>query len=185
MEPNKQQIKGHFQLRIPVTVVHISIWLILILIPSLFFRNVKFDTGLPKGFFVITTVIHIGLFYLNAYLLYPKLLNRRFWPIYIMVLAGIVPALYHLKLSLVRLSNPQFVLTETNKPIILFPPVPFLIASFIFIFIRSRIMLERKEKEKRAEAMASELKFLRSQISPHFLFNVMMKNWYLICWWII
>ncbi|HTE26163.1 sensor histidine kinase [Flavitalea sp.] len=173
MDLNKQQHKGHFKLSMPVPAVHATIWLMIILIPVILFRNVKFDTGLPRGFFIITTIIHIGLFYLNVYLLFPRLLNRRFWPIYILFLVGIIPALYHLKLFMVNLADPQFVLTDTNKPIILFPPVPFLIASFIFIFIRSRLTLERKEKEKRAEAMASELKFLRSQISPHFLFNVM------------
>jgi two-component system LytT family sensor kinase len=122
MNLNSHRHKGHFQLRIPVYAVHISIWLILILIPSLLFRNVKFDTGLPKGFFIITTLVHIGLFYFNIYFLYPRLLTRRFWPIYILALAGMIPVLYYLKLLLIKLANGQFILNETNKPIILFPP---------------------------------------------------------------
>jgi two-component system, LytTR family, sensor kinase len=35
------------------------------------------------------------------------------------------------------------------------------------------IRRDRDQKEKQAERLSSELKFLRSQVSPHFLFNMM------------
>jgi len=39
--------------------------------------------------------------------------------------------------------------------------------------ISDRIRFERMEKEARAEQLDAELKFLRSQLSPHFLFNML------------
>ena len=51
--------------------------------------------------------------------------------------------------------------------------MPFIIASIIFRLISDRINLERSRKEARAEQLTSELKYLRSQVSPHFLFNTM------------
>jgi LytS/YehU family sensor histidine kinase len=80
---------------------------------------------------------------------------------------------YHGKLLLLYLNDPAFIVTEANRPIIMFPPFPFLVASCFLRFIINRIRADRREKEQKAEALASELKFLRSQISPHFLFNVM------------
>ncbi len=61
-----------------------------------------------------------------------------------------------------------------RKDHILFPVVPFLVASFcIFSFILRRVRRERDEKNEKQNELASELKFLRSQVSPHFLFNVL------------
>ena len=43
----------------------------------------------------------------------------------------------------------------------------------LYRLIADRLKYERLEKEARAERLAAELKFLRSQVSPHFLFNMM------------
>jgi LytS/YehU family sensor histidine kinase len=65
------------------------------------------------------------------------------------------------------------------------PPGPGLAiaTTFIFLFVNAiafsyytaieKIKADRREKEKEAETLKSELQFLRSQISPHFLFNVL------------
>lgn len=69
--------------------------------------------------------------------------------------------------------DPGFELTAENGRIVIFGLIPFIIASIIFRLISDRIRFERMEKEARAERLAAELKFLRSQVSPHFLFNMM------------
>ena len=68
---------------------------------------------------------------------------------------------------------PEFELNSFNNRILFFPPLPFLLASFIFRYITDRTRNEKLEKERRAEQLVSELRFLRSQISPHFLFNML------------
>ena len=151
--------------------MHVLIWALLLSIPSIILRGGHFF-GLPHAFFLISSVYHIGIFYLNFHVLYPKLLTRRWWWLYIPVLFGIVQGSYYLKLLLLE-TDPDFVLSDDNRRIIFFGIMPFIIASIIFRLISDRIRMERLQKEAKAERLASELKYLRSQVSPHFLFNTM------------
>jgi hypothetical protein len=153
------------------TGLHVFIWGCLLAIPIIFFYQQRFE-GLSHIFFITTNILHIGLFYLNAYFLYPKLLTKKWWWLYIVSLAAVIFLTNALKLFFLEL-DPQFELTDINRRIIFFGPIPFIIASIIFRLIYDRIRFEKKEKEAQAEKLSAELKFLRSQISPHFIFNVM------------
>lgn len=153
--------------------IHIIIWVALLLVPAIVFRNVKFETGLPPYFFLYSNLYHIGLFYLNAYYLYPSFLTRKRWWLYIIFIGIIIAGSYRAKLLLIYWINPSFTIGDANEGILFFPTIPFLVAGAFFRFILDRIQAEKQEKERKAERLASELKFLRSQISPHFLFNIM------------
>jgi len=151
--------------------LHVLIWLLLISIPTILFRG-ESSNGLSHNFFLTATLYHIGLFYFNAYFLYPRLLTKKRWPLYIICIGAIVAASYYIKIYLLQL-NPNFKLTPENSRIVFFSLIPFLIASILFRLISDRIRFERMEKEARAEQLDAELKFLRSQVSPHFLFNML------------
>ena len=153
--------------------IHIFIWGILFSIPIILFHNVPVRTGLPENFFPVTNLYHVGLFYLNAYYLYPKLLNSKKWWAYIVSLAFILAFSYYAKLYFIKAIDPTFIANSFNYRFIFFPTLIFLIASTIFRFAVNRIRFERLEKERKAERLSAELKFLRSQLSPHFLFNMM------------
>jgi sensor histidine kinase YesM len=153
--------------------IHLLVWTSLLVIPIFIFRNFHINTGLPDYYFLVTNVYQIGLFYLNAYFLYPKLFNRRTWWLYLLAIGIILVFSYYAKLYVVKWVFPEFVLTPFNNRILFFPPVPFLLASFIFRYITNRVRSEKLEKERRSEQLVSELRFLRSQVSPHFLFNMM------------
>jgi two-component sensor histidine kinase len=153
--------------------LHILTWAVLLFVPILVFHNSKWDTGLPDAFFYISNVYHIGLFYFNAYYLYPRLLTRKRWPFYILALVGIIIATNFAKIGLLQLFVPGFEVTAVNQKIIFFPTFPFLFGSIIFRLIIDRVRFEKAEKEAKAEKLSAELKFLRSQVSPHFLFNVL------------
>jgi LytS/YehU family sensor histidine kinase len=73
----------------------------------------------------------------------------------------------------VHFLQPGLVMTSFIHRLLFFPPVPFLIASIIFRTVTDRIQRDRIEKEQKAQRLSAELKFLRQQISPHFLFNMM------------
>lgn len=156
-----------------IPALHVIVWVLLFLVPVLVFRNVKFETGLPDNFFFLTNLYHVGLFYLNAYFFYPRFFNRRRWWLYIMFIIAVLGLSFRIKLFFITLADPSFQINDINGRIIFFPVVPFLVASFIYSFILNRIRREREEKERKAQRLASELKFLRSQVSPHFLFNVL------------
>lgn len=150
--------------------LHILIWSVLLSIPGFLFRGHSF-AGLTHTFFLLTSIYHIGLFYFNAYFLYPKLLIKWWW-LYIIILVVICKLSFSIKLFFLRL-DPAFQLTEENRRVIFFGILPFIVASIIFRFISDRIRSEKREKEVKTERLAAELKFLRSQVSPHFLFNMM------------
>jgi two-component system LytT family sensor kinase len=153
--------------------VHITIWILLLAVPAILFRNrAQTFYGLNHWFFFLTSLYHIGIFYLNAYFLYPALVTKKRWWLYIISLAVVIVASNKLKIYLLSL-NPAFQLTDDNKRVIFFSILPFIVASIFFRLISDRIMFERLEKEARAQRMDAELKFLRSQVSPHFLFNMM------------
>lgn len=151
--------------------LHMLVWGLLLAIPVFFFSGRSFE-GLSHFFFISTNVFHIGLFYGNAYYLYPKLLTKKWWWLYIISLAAVIFLSNWIKLFFLHL-DPSFQLTGINQRIIGFSPIPFLVASMIYRLIYDRIRFEKREKEAQAEKLSAELKFLRSQISPHFIFNVM------------
>lgn len=153
--------------------IHLLAWLVVLLVPVLVFHNAQLETGLPDGFFYLTNIYHIGLFYLLVYIVYPRLLNRRWWWTLLILLPLIMLASYRIKLFFLQEHDPAFQVTEQTGRFIFFPPFPFIAASLIFFFVTARLRREKKEKEKQAQRLSTELRFLRSQVSPHFLFNVM------------
>ncbi|HVW61945.1 MAG TPA: histidine kinase [Puia sp.] len=153
--------------------IHMSIWVVLLTIPAVIFHNVPGNPALPGTFFLFTNLYHIGLFYLNALILYPKLMTRRLWPLYFLSVAGLLAISYYGKLYIVQALQPEQVITPFLHRLLFFPPIPFLIASVIFRTVTDRVHRERIEKEQKAQRLSAELKFLRQQISPHFLFNMM------------
>lgn len=56
---------------------------------------------------------------------------------------------------------------------VLFPSVMVFIASVFYSITVDKMQAEKLQKENEAIQLGMELKFLRSQISPHFLFNVL------------
>ena len=128
---------------------------------------------IPGAFFTISNVMHIGLFYFNAFYLYPKLLNRKRWWLYLLCIVALVMMINYIKILVIRTWFPELVLSRHTAPFIFFPTVFFWIVSTVYRLILNRIHYERKQKERQAAQLSTELKFLRSQISPHFLFNVL------------
>jgi hypothetical protein len=152
--------------------LHFLIWGLLLVLPTVFLGG-SVQTGLPPDYFLITNLYHIGLFYFNAYVLYPRLMNRKFWWLYFPAIAAVLAASWFIKIFILRLADPGFVCSDFKSRIIFFGPFPFLFASFIFRLVLNRMQGERIKKEREAQRLATELKFLRSQVSPHFLFNMM------------
>jgi two-component system, LytTR family, sensor kinase len=156
-----------------IPLIHILVWSALFIVPLLLLQDQPDVGGLPNGFFPVANLYHIGIFYLNAYVLYPRLFNKKWWWVYLLVLAGIIHGSFYLKLFVLSLTDPGFVRTDANERIIFFPTIIFVIISCVFRLVADRINQDKREKDLRAERLDSELKFLRSQISPHFLFNMM------------
>jgi len=148
--------------------------MLLFILPHLFIdiRNLS-PRFFPGSFFIITNIYHVGLFYLTVFVLYPLFFNKRKWWIFILATATILACSYYLKLLMVNTWYPQVILDKWAYRILFFPPIPFLIVGIIYRLITDKIKRDKKQKEIVAEQLSVKLKFLRSQISPHFIFNVL------------
>jgi two-component system LytT family sensor kinase len=156
--------------------LHTFVWSVLFSLPHFFLpsdsRNIK-PGFFPSGFFVVTNLYHIALFYFNAYVVYPLFFNKKKWWLFILIIAAIAIASYNLKLFITRSWYPEVILDRWAYRILFFPAIAFLFVSTLYRLITDKIEHEKKQKEIVAEQLAIKLKFLRSQINPHFIFNVL------------
>lgn len=155
--------------------LHVLIWSILLLLPYIVSNAANdYSIGvLPGLFFTITTGIHILIFYGNALYLYPRLYNRRYRWLYVPAAIGLVGSSFLLKYHILAAWFPYVLKNVTAYRFVFAPSVAVFVISVVYCRIVGRIAFERLQKEKQAAQLLTELKFLRSQVSPHFLFNVL------------
>ncbi len=158
-----------------VVFFHVVVWAVILLFPFLISdAGADYAIGaVPGVFFTVAGIIHGLLFYINAYYLFPRFFNKRSWWLYIplsIVLVGISLLLKYVILHrwfFETLANP------ITYRMVFAPSFIFFAVSIVYRKIVDNIHRERLQKEERAERLATELKFLRSQINPHFLFNTL------------
>jgi two-component system, LytTR family, sensor kinase len=122
----------------------------------------------------INRLIWVLLFYANANYLTPKLYYRKNPWAFILTLVLIFSVL----LLIDRLAFSAFVTGIPYKirnyfSFNFFPILFVLASSTAYRLVVDRLKMERKEKDKVNENLKTELSFLRSQVSPHFMFNVL------------
>ncbi|WP_207428415.1 sensor histidine kinase [Pedobacter sp. SYSU D00535] len=191
------------QLKYITPVIHILFWMLLFFLPyilRLTSTGVRMSDNMQFRL-LLNNLVLIGFFYINAYFLYPKVYANKRLVIYAITLIASVFLLMKTTsfverefLPLKRSSVPD---KQTEKVVEAKPKVqeakkrnwdgkkgPFFYFSlFPYIFIigisisyrivRDSSRQEKIRKEKENETLKSELTFLRSQVSPHFMFNVL------------
>lgn len=112
-----------------------------------------------------------GLFYLNVWVLIPRILERKGLLTYLLFIGGllllIVVGTFGLTVGMIPPGTTGF------RPIVLLPAVLVLSVSTSYKVLTDYYRREQLRKEEENERLKSELSFLRSQISPHFLFNIL------------
>jgi two-component system, LytTR family, sensor kinase len=153
--------------------LHALAWSIVLFLPYLVSdRGNAFRIGpLPGAFFTLAGFIHMIIFYGNALFLFPKLLNRRYWWLYIVCVVLLLFVSVQIKFFILStwFAND---LPEARAHIF-FPSVIVFTMSVFFGVAIDRFRAEELEKKRKAAQLGVELKFLRSQVSPHFLFNIL------------
>lgn len=168
-----------------ILLLHVIAWTLVFSLPYLLRHS--YDNGgdsrfhAPPPFNGVTVLINISwiaLFYLNSEVLVPRLINRQKYLYYgISQLAAFlgIMSIHWLIFSYVipgHSDRPHFrVVAFLDFNLALFLLV--VAASTAYRMISDKIALENLEKERQKETMKTELSFLRSQISPHFIFNVL------------
>jgi len=172
-------------------IIHIAAWACFLLLPFAFLPREREGSFIPAQsfsfYFVMINCLYISFYYLNFYLLIPKLLNRKKVVSYILISVifllffGLFPRLYHYFSDTLKLLPP--IIRRTPRPPNLLPPLlsPGSIAIFSLVFaistglrvITQWFLTEQRNKEIENEKLNTELSFLKSQINPHFLFNTL------------
>ena len=122
----------------------------------------------------ITTVFWILLFYLNTSYLIPKFLYERKYILFsiIQLLLFVLIIVSHKIFFELILPTKNFVLAISLK----YNFIPFLftvLGSIAIKTVSDRLKADGVANERQSEALKSELAFLRSQINPHFIFNIL------------
>jgi two-component system LytT family sensor kinase len=161
---------------------HVAVWVIVLALPYLL--NDHHDASRPqqaghyeKEFFYLgffTNFLWIATFYLNAYVLTPRLFVRKKYAAYVALLALLFAAIMSVDafLFIVVFGIPHFSLLRGS----VFHLSTFLLAiaiSTAFRLVKDRMAADRAAQQKQEENLKTELSFLRSQINPHFIFNIL------------
>jgi two-component system, LytTR family, sensor kinase len=161
---------------------HILFWGILIIFPLFFGRQKNFNlskTSLSFTAILLVTGFNVVFFFVNSEWLIPKILHKKGVLYYVLSLFGLISVSF-----LILQSLRSFILnTDNASSFKSFAIVPLIIVSAVSTGYGLLAYFNDQEKLKQAqesERMQSELSFLRSQISPHFIFNVLNGLVYLI-----
>lgn len=169
--------------------LHIIFWGLIIISPYLF-RNPNTWKGFNPWHYklIINNVILALLFYFNAFVLYPKVYKTKGLWIYLLTAVSIIIALMFLSKSIDKqlfadykdwgkgkrggskggdLRWMRWYITNILTYVFITG------ISFSYRIIKDNNRLEKIRKEKENETLKTELTFLRSQVSPHFMFNVL------------
>lgn len=159
-----------------ICIAHILFWMVLI-VPFLTGRQhlEKFESF--KYMMILNNIFLIVLFYWNAYYLYPRFYKKKALLKYFMGVILTVALFVSLSAYVEArwMPMPNFPGHGRRPP--RFMPLPeyiFIIGiSFSYRLISDQNVEEKKRKEQETENLKTELNFLRSQISPHFMFNIL------------
>lgn len=171
--PNKFRIKRILQ-DLP--------WLLILLIPLIsILQSSKWLTQVDKQTFygqIISMILfYVLLFYLNLYLLIPRYLFAKKYLTYGLICAFCLLAAPAVPPLVLSIANQKMIDAELANPILrAVRPVAMANVMLLFILafafstvlaINSRLTLVEQEKLKH------QMQFLKNQVHPHFLFNVL------------
>jgi two-component system, LytTR family, sensor kinase len=167
-----------------IITMHITAWVVLFSLPYLLrptYSAEQQQQRLPENetakfiAFRINDLVLIGFFYLNAFVLLPRLLYRKKYLLYIFSMLAYC-AILLLQGWLIRknIAHPGEGFTFQKHFFFNFFIFLFIMAcSIAYRTIKDKIAAENLAIEKENEFLKTELSLLRSQVSPHFMFNVL------------
>jgi len=163
--------------RLYTVLFHAAIWSVLILCIWLW-RPVKPEprtlpfVPISGGLLVWAGLPFILLYYLHGYVLIPRYLTRKKpfrYVLFTLLLLMVVTVCSGLMtyIGAPQSSNHYFILRRVA------PGLFFLLASASIAIWKENTKLEKGKKERETELLRLELVFLRAQVNPHFMLNVL------------
>ena len=162
--------------------LHILFWILLILAPLLLrptFDNISEVKSKHAGqnFLLLhaaNMIMRMSLFYINANYFIPEFIYKKSNNKYIAALVVSLLLMLAVDRMVFQLALPDWQYNLWNFFVFNLPYFLFIvITSSAYRLIRDKIESDRRIKERETENLNTELSFLRSQVSPHFMFNVL------------
>ena len=164
--------------------IHAVAWVLLFSLPVLLRPSHNPNEAQPPEpvnttiIFIISRIsdaLLITFFYLNAGILIPRLLYKKKYTVYtVSIIFSFAFYVLVMWLLWVNFTHPDINFSFQRH---------LFFSTFIFLFIlacstafktiRDKIISDQLAKEKETENLKTELSLLRSQVSPHFMFNVL------------
>jgi two-component system, LytTR family, sensor kinase len=124
--------------------------------------------------YLINCTTWIGLFYLNAYILLPRFVYKKQNGIYLSILLVVVVLLFLINCYSFKWLLPELTFQISGFAFFyLFPCLFILVSSIAYKTLLDKAVQDKLAKERETENLKTELAFLRSQVGPHFMFNVL------------
>ena len=159
--------------------LHLAFWAFVLALPFLL-APAPMPPGAPKvpldkvftvtQFFAIFAFINIPFFYINSELLIPKVFQKKGIWAYLLTAMGLLVLVFLFNSLITYLFFKNQTVPRTGPT---FQLLFFLAISTAYRLVSDNLKNEQVKKEQETEKLKSELSFLRSQISPHFIFNVL------------
>lgn len=166
-----------------IILLHVIMWIAILSLPFIQFNSDRHRMPGPPSeairlaflrLSILNNLVWIAVFYVNSVLLIPKLASPKRWTAYTLSVIGLFMLALGANYGLFRtfISEGHFniirSLTFTLPPFILA-----ILASSLWQIWRDKTEAAKRLQEQKEENLKTELSFLRSQISPHFIFNIL------------
>ena len=112
-------------------------------------------------------------FYLNAFWIIPRFFYRNKWRYAFISLSALALILLPSILLIVYHMSPHSRWGGPFMGILVFPALLVYTMSLTYRILVDKSVLDKRQKELEAAQLSTELQFLRSQVNPHFIFNVL------------
>lgn len=159
-----------------MVLIHITVWVGLFSLPFLLHPDKTDASKTAKEIlqYSISNLVWISFFYCNALWLIPGFLNKNLYGKYILALVVAYMAILFIEGSIfLFFVNDRTLQLRTHLIFTLILFLFFAASSLAYRLITDKIESDNLAKDRENENLKTELSFLRSQASPHFMFNVL------------
>lgn len=164
-----------------IVLLHTLCWVIIFSLPFFLRTTYKHENRAPQPddrvmlyFYYFSSFLWVSLFYLNAYVLTPLIVRTRKVVLFIALHIVALGSIYFLHWLYFDLFFTQITFKAVNFFVHNIYPYLFIMAgSTAYYMLLERQRSVKRWHERETENLKTELLFLRSQVSPHFMFNVL------------
>lgn len=155
---------------------HILFWLVIYLVFVLIDQN-QFHWQISLIKELVNVFFYALVVYINLWLLIPYYLSSKKLVLYAVLLLLLALLTTPIKTFILFHAIADYPVVREdmieNQYLIFLTTLLVLLASTIFKIVFDWLQHQREKKELQTQTMRSELRFLKSQINPHFLFNTL------------